>query len=59
MFHVSSPKEGWNGPGPQRHHDFIDAADLPACWLGRALTIEVEAKAKERAVLRLRRELNR
>lgn len=58
MFHLSSPKEGWNGPGPQRHHDFIDVADVPACWLGRTLTIEVEAKAKERAVLQLRRELN-
>lgn len=58
MFHLSSPKQGWNGPGPQRHHDFIDVDDVPACWLGRTLTIEVEAKAKERAVLQLRRELN-
>ena len=57
LFHLSSPKEGWNGPGPQRHHDFIDAADVPACWLGRSLTIEVEAKAKERAVLQLQRDL--
>ena len=58
LFHLSSPKEGWNGPGPQRHHDFIDASDVPACWLGRSLTIEVEAKAKERAVLQLRRDLD-
>ncbi len=57
LFHLSSPKEGWNGPGCQRHHDFIDSADVPQCWLGRSLTIEVEAKAKEQAVLRLRRDL--
>ncbi|MBL9165375.1 MAG: UV DNA damage repair endonuclease UvsE [Planctomycetaceae bacterium] len=57
LFHLSSPKEGWNGPGCQRHHDFIDPTDVPACWLGQALTIEVEAKAKERAVLRLHGDL--
>ena len=57
MFHLSSPKEGWNGPGPQRHHDFVDVADVPACWLGRPLTVEVEAKAKERAVIQLQRDL--
>ena len=57
LFHLSSPKEGWNGLGCHRHHDFIDVADVPACWLGRSLTIEVEAKAKERAVLHLQRDL--
>jgi len=24
MFHLSSPIEGWAGPKPLRHHDFID-----------------------------------
>ena len=57
LFHISSPKEGWNGPGCQRHHDFIEVADVPECWLGCLLTIEVEAKAKERAVLQLQRDL--
>lgn len=53
LFHLSSPICGWEGPQPRRHHDFIDPADFPACWLGRRLTVEVEAKAKEVAVKRL------
>lgn len=54
MVHISSPKEGWAGPQPHRHHDFIDAADFPAWWLGQAITVEVEAKAKELAIARLK-----
>ena len=57
MFHVSSPIDGWNGPKPQRHHDFIDLQDVPVCWRGLSLTVEVEAKAKEIAVLKLRKQL--
>lgn len=57
LFHISSPLEGWTGPKPARHHDYIDPADFPACWRGRKVTIEVEAKAKELAVLRLMRDL--
>ncbi len=57
MFHLSSPLEGWDGPRPARHHDFIDVADFPACWRPLDLTVEVEAKAKEAAVLKLRNEL--
>jgi UV DNA damage endonuclease len=53
MFHISSPLEGWDGPKPRRHHDFIDLRDLPDCWRGRPLTVEVEAKAKELAALKL------
>ncbi len=53
LFHISSPLAGWNGPNPARHHDFIDFNDFPACWVGRSLTVEVEAKAKEVAVLKL------
>jgi UV DNA damage endonuclease len=53
LFHISSPLDGWDGDRPRRHHDFIDAADFPACWLDRRLTVEVEAKAKEVAVLEL------
>ena len=29
MFHISSPIEGWQGPTPARHHDFIDVKDFP------------------------------
>jgi UV DNA damage endonuclease len=53
LFHLSSPLEGWDGPKPERHHDYIDPSDFPAEWKRRALTVEVEAKAKELAVLKL------
>jgi UV DNA damage endonuclease len=59
MFHISSPLEGWQGPKPNRHHDFINRRDFPRCWEGRELTVEVEAKAKEQAVLKLMRSLRR
>ncbi len=57
LFHISSPLEGWERPKPQRHHDFIDVSDFPEFWRDRDLTVEVEAKAKEVAVLKLRKEL--
>jgi UV DNA damage endonuclease len=57
LFHISSPLEGWNGPRPQRHHDYVDVSDFPDCWRQHRITVEVEAKAKEIAVLRLRDEL--
>jgi len=59
LFHLSSPLEGWKGPKPERHHDFIDPRDFPKEWLGWPLTVEVEAKAKELAVERLLSELSR
>jgi len=57
LFHISSPLEGWNGPQPNRHHDMIDIADFPDCWRQLDATIEVEAKAKEVAVIQLQRQL--
>lgn len=55
-FHLSSPKNGWQGGNPKPHADFIDPADFPAGWqqLGCEVTVDVEAKAKELAVLQLR-----
>ena len=53
MFHISSPIEGWDGPKPERHHDFIDVTDFPNCWRRKNITVEVEAKAKEVAVEKL------
>lgn len=53
LFHLSSPLNGWKGPTPERHHDWIDPDDFPAEWHSHRLTVEVEAKAKELAVLRL------
>jgi UV DNA damage endonuclease len=49
--HLSSPKGGWQTPNPRAHADYIDPADFPDAWRGRTMTIDVEAKAKERAVL--------
>jgi UV DNA damage endonuclease len=57
MFHLSSPLEGWEGAKPERHHDYIDVCDFPDCWRKKRITVEVEAKAKEAAVLKLRRDL--
>jgi UV DNA damage endonuclease len=59
LFHISSPRDGWEGRSPRFHHDFVDPSDIPAVWLSleRDLTVEVEAKAKELAVNRLRRDL--
>ena len=59
LFHISSPLEGWDGPKPERHHDYIDAADFPEEWLGWPLTVEVEAKAKELAIARLLADLGK
>lgn len=53
LFHVSSPLDGWEGANPERHHDYIDVKDVPKCWRGLRATVEVEAKAKEVAVLKL------
>ena len=58
MFHLSSPIEGWDGPKPERHHDFIDVRDFPDCWRNLRITVEVEAKAKEAAALKLKLELD-
>jgi UV DNA damage endonuclease len=52
--HLSSPREGWSAADPRHHADYIDPGDVPAAWLGRRMTIDVEAKAKELAVLALK-----
>ena len=54
--HISSPREGW-GNKPRPHADYVDPEDFPTCWRGRAMTVDVEAKAKELAVLRLVQDL--
>lgn len=58
LFHISSPKDGWTGPKPSRHHDYIQVDDFPPFWkeIG-PLTVDIEAKAKEEAVLKLKEEL--
>lgn len=56
--HLSSPKSGWGDGNPKPHADYIDRADFPECWKGREMTVDIEAKAKELAVIRLMSELN-
>lgn len=59
LFHLSSPAHGWRGADPRNHSEFINPHDFPSCWLTLDITIEIEAKAKELAVLKLKREINR
>jgi UV DNA damage endonuclease len=56
LFHLSSPRDGWQATDNRPHHDYIDIADFPGCWSGMSLTMEIEAKAKELAVMRFQRE---
>ena len=56
-LHISSPRNGWQGGSPKPHADFINPEDFPPYWLGLNATIDVEAKAKELAVLRLKKAL--
>lgn len=55
-FHLSSPKHGWAGK-PKPHADFIDITDFPQEWKGLDVTIDIEAKAKELAVMQLKADL--
>jgi UV DNA damage endonuclease len=55
--HISSPKNGWGSGNPKPHADYIDQTDFPECWQGRDMTVDIEAKAKELAVVRLMSEL--
>ena len=67
LFHLSSPRDGWACKSPSSHADYIEPLDFPECWREPSLiaeasgfgtvTVEVEAKAKELAVLELMKSL--
>lgn len=56
-MHLSSPRDGWGSANPRPHAAFVDPADVPQTWLDRRITVDVEAKDKERAMVRLMRDL--
>jgi UV DNA damage endonuclease len=57
LFHISSPINGWQSRDMRKHHDFINRNDFPQNWISMKITVEVEAKAKELAVLKLMEDL--
>lgn len=52
-LHVSSPRSGWGGRDRKSHADFVDPSDFPRQWMEPDATVDVEAKGKELAVVRL------
>ncbi len=58
LFHLSSPKYGWDAKDIRSHHDYINPDDMPESWKNLELTIEIEAKAKELALSRLMHDLS-
>ena len=57
LFHLSSPKGGWQASNPRAHDDMINPDDFPRFWLDLPVTVEIEAKAKEVAIKQLQRDL--
>jgi UV DNA damage endonuclease len=50
--HLSSPRDGWAASNPRPHSAYVDVADVPEAWLTLPrITVDVEAKDKERAVV--------
>lgn len=58
FFHISTPLNGYDSSKPQPHSDYIDVNDFPREWLDLDATVDVEAKAKELAVLQLKKDLS-
>jgi len=58
LFHISSPLKPWGDGNPRNHHDYINPEDFPESWMNLDITVEVEAKAKELAVIELMKEID-
>ena len=56
-FHISSPEQGWEARNPRRHGNYVELRDFPGFWMTLTATIDVEARAKELAVLKLMRDV--
>lgn len=59
LFHLSSPKHGWQSENKRAHHDMINPADFPGSWRSLSITVEIEAKAKELAIRKLQKDLQK
>ncbi|MDP8218329.1 MAG: UV DNA damage repair endonuclease UvsE [Candidatus Theseobacter exili] len=57
LFHISSPKYGWDNGKTNLHHDYINFIDFPDYWKALNITVEIEAKAKELAVVKMQKYL--
>ena len=53
-MHIATARDGVDAPNPRPHADYIDPDDFPREWLMRDITIDVEAKAKDAAIIALR-----
>jgi UV DNA damage endonuclease len=53
-MHVSTARDGPDAPNPRPHADYIDPSDVPQTWLTLDITVDVEAKAKDDAIVALR-----
>lgn len=58
-MHIATARDGKSAANPRPHADYIDPNDFPVEWLARDLTVDVEAKAKDEAIVRLRDALPR
>ncbi len=57
FFHISTSRNGYDSTKPQAHSDYINVEDFPQEWFDLDATVDVEAKAKELAVLQFKKEL--
>jgi len=53
-MHLATARDGATAANPRPHADYIDPADFPGEWVNRTITVDVEAKAKDAAIVALR-----
>lgn len=53
-MHLATARDSATAANPRPHADYIDPADFPGAWVNRTITVDVEAKAKDAAIVALR-----